>query len=342
MKNKRLKVRTVLAIISLVLLAFVTVTALVGSIRQEEARKEAASYEWEGQLYTVGDHQMYAEIHGTADKIPVVFVSGLADGAYSWCSYAPTIEGSYQTITYDPSGIGQSEAAKGAVDADAEILDLHGLLAATGVEGPYVLVGHSRGGAIVRRYAQLFPQETMGVVLVDATNEEMFTDTLSRIAYQANKLQYDMLSVTNYFGFPRLISDMGSSLMDRDIDDGIVAAKGTAYLDAINERCFRSEYISAVARQFGTVQTILDTVKHGNQGLSVPAYVLYEVPTNDPDSPVEDTKEMLARCIEAVSRQFPDIKSQIIYDAGHYIHFTRPEEVTSGIDWVVSEYQNNQ
>jgi pimeloyl-ACP methyl ester carboxylesterase len=340
-KSRKSKGRTVLAVIAVILLAFVTITALVGSIRQENARKDEASYEWDGQFYMVGDHQMYAEVNGPADGIPVVFVSGLADGVYSWCSYAPTIEDSYRTITYDPSGIGQSEASKGTSDPDAEILDLHGLLEATGVEGPYVLVGHSRGGAIVRRYAQLFPDEIRGVVLVDATNEEMISDTLSRIAYQANKVQYDLLSVTNLFGLPRLLNDMGSGLMDREIDDGILAAKGADYLSAINEMCYRSEYISAVARQFGTVQTILDSVKKADQSLKIPAYVLYEVSTNDPDSPVEDTEEMLSRCIAAVTKQFPDIKSQIIYDAGHYIHFTRPEEVSAGIDWVVSEYQNN-
>ena len=342
MKNKKSKGRIVLLVIFLVLFSLTGITALVGSIRQADALKKAVPYDFSGQIYTVGEKKMYAEICGPKDGIPVVFVSGLGDGAYSWCSYAPTIEGSYQTITYDPCGIGQSEATHGVVDDDSEILDLHGLLEVTGVEGPYILVGHSRGGAVVRRYAQLFPQETMGVVLVDTTNEEMISDTVSRIAYQANKLQYDLLSVTNLFGFPRLLEDMGTGLLAREIDDAIVREKGQEYLDALNESCFRSDYISTIARQFGTVQTLLDTIQKESQPLDIPAYVLYEVPTNDPDSPVEDTEEMLARCIKAISVQFPNINSQIIYDAGHYIHCSHPEEVTTGIEWVVAQYQGNK
>ena len=49
--------------------------------------------------------------------------------------------------------------------------DLHALLAAADVPGPYVLAGHSLGGAYVRLYAATYPDAVVGMVLVDATNE---------------------------------------------------------------------------------------------------------------------------------------------------------------------------
>jgi pimeloyl-ACP methyl ester carboxylesterase len=58
-------------------------------------------------------------------------------------------------------------SAAGAVD------DLHALLRAADLPPPYVLVGHSTGGLIVRLYASTFPDEVVGMVLVDAISEAM-------------------------------------------------------------------------------------------------------------------------------------------------------------------------
>jgi pimeloyl-ACP methyl ester carboxylesterase len=55
--------------------------------------------------------------------------------------------------------------------AEDTVADLHALLRAAQVPGPYVLAGHSLGGLYVRLYAATYPDEVVGVVLVDATNE---------------------------------------------------------------------------------------------------------------------------------------------------------------------------
>ena len=51
------------------------------------------------------------------------------------------------------------------------IADLHALLSAAGEAGPYVLVGHSYGGLIVRLYASTYRKEVSGLVLIDALSE---------------------------------------------------------------------------------------------------------------------------------------------------------------------------
>jgi pimeloyl-ACP methyl ester carboxylesterase len=48
------------------------------------------------------------------------------------------------------------------------VADLHALLGAAAIPGPYVLVGHSYGGLVVRLYASTYPGEVAGLVLVDA------------------------------------------------------------------------------------------------------------------------------------------------------------------------------
>jgi pimeloyl-ACP methyl ester carboxylesterase len=52
--------------------------------------------------------------------------------------------------------------------------ELHSLLNRAGVPGPYVLVGNSLGGLLIRMYAHRYPEEVAGLVLIDAAHEEQF------------------------------------------------------------------------------------------------------------------------------------------------------------------------
>src|SRR4029077_16048804 len=54
------------------------------------------------------------------------------------------------------------------------VTDLHALLHTAGVPSPFVLVGHSFGGLVVRLYASAYSDEVVGLVLVDAAQEETY------------------------------------------------------------------------------------------------------------------------------------------------------------------------
>lgn len=62
--------------------------------------------------------------------------------------------------------------------------DLHALLQAAGERGPFLLVGHSLGGMFVRIYASLYPNDVVGLILVDAF-PEMFKENLGPIRWQS-------------------------------------------------------------------------------------------------------------------------------------------------------------
>ena len=72
----------------------------------------------------------------------------------------------------DTAGRSRSDPAPLPRTAQDVVADLHALLRAARVPGPYVLVGHSLGGLCVRLYATTYPEEVAGLVLVDASHED--------------------------------------------------------------------------------------------------------------------------------------------------------------------------
>ncbi len=313
---------------------FVIIFLVAGIINQSVRKKDYGTDFPEGNLFDVGESLLYAELGGNPEGVPIVFEPGLGDGSYSWCTYAPTLQADYQTLVYDKGGIGRSEPSSFTGSLDGEANELMALLEATGISKPIVLVSHSRGGVIARRFAQLFPERIKGILLIDTTNEIMFEDSISRVFYKLNSAFYAFLGFTNHFGVPRLLHDMGSPILEREIDQQIIDAKGVDYLDEYNELCFRSSFLQTISRQTATVAQILDLVQIGPQAQDIPAYIVYEVPLDEEKA---DTEEMVARCIQTIQRQFPRSESKVVYDAGHYIHVTMPEVITEGIDWILSQ-----
>jgi len=76
-----------------------------------------------------------------------------------------------QTVSYDRAGLGQSEPGPKPRSAKQIATELHTALQNAGVKPPYVLVGHSMGGPYVRVFADLYPKEVAGMVLLDPSQE---------------------------------------------------------------------------------------------------------------------------------------------------------------------------
>ena len=69
------------------------------------------------------------------------------------------------------------------------VADLHALLSAANIQGPYVIVGHSYGGLIARLYASTYPSAVAGLVLEDALSEGLYANL--------SKEQRDVLEAIN-------------------------------------------------------------------------------------------------------------------------------------------------
>lgn len=103
----------------------------------------------------------------------MVLEAGLGDfGLSSWYSVLPQLSALSRTCAYDRAGTGWSDPPRVRPMPTAMVDDLHTLLAKSGEPGPYVLVGHSLGGPIIRHYAMHYPGEVAGLILVDGSHED--------------------------------------------------------------------------------------------------------------------------------------------------------------------------
>ena len=105
-------------------------------------------------------------------SVTVVFESGLGDGMDAWEPVFDPISSFATTFAYDRPGYGRSEDVSGTRTGRDIVESLRTLLAQVELSPPYVLVGHSSGGMYVELYARLYPDDVVGVVLVDSRHPE--------------------------------------------------------------------------------------------------------------------------------------------------------------------------
>jgi pimeloyl-ACP methyl ester carboxylesterase len=97
----------------------------------------------------------------------VIFESGTGGGTYDWRLVQGAIAQKTTACSYDRAGYGFSDPATRRSDARNAVDDLHRLIVHAGLRRPVVLVGHSNGGIYAVLYAQTFPKDVAGMVLVD-------------------------------------------------------------------------------------------------------------------------------------------------------------------------------
>ena len=119
----------------------------------------------------------------------VVFEAGFGAGLTSWSTVQSNIAKFARTVSYDRAGIGQSEAGPKPRAAKQIALELHTALQNAGIGPPYVLVGHSFGGIYVRVFADMYPKEVAGIVLIDPSQETF--DDWTRTHQEAQRTALD-------------------------------------------------------------------------------------------------------------------------------------------------------
>ena len=130
------------------------------------------------QKVDVGGHGLHLLVGGQGSPA-VIFEGGFGTGIASWSTVQRDVAAFAQTVSYDRAGIGQSDPGPKPRSAKQIAAELHVALEKSGIKPPYVMVGHSFGGIYVRVFADMYPKEVVGMVLIDPS-QESFNDWLKK------------------------------------------------------------------------------------------------------------------------------------------------------------------
>ncbi|KFY12367.1 hypothetical protein V492_03924 [Pseudogymnoascus sp. VKM F-4246] len=131
-------------------------------------------------LVSIGSHSLYVDVAGPdrqEGEPIVVLMTGLGSTIDEWVAVRRLIEPFSRFLFYDRSGLGRSEWPPNApkpISAASIAAELDTLLKNTGINPPYVILCHSRGGITAREFFHLRPDDVAGMVFVDANQENTF------------------------------------------------------------------------------------------------------------------------------------------------------------------------
>jgi pimeloyl-ACP methyl ester carboxylesterase len=165
------------------LLAALVVGAIYQAIATEIDQRSA--FPEPGEMVDVGEHRLHLSCVGQGSPT-VVLDAGWAYTSVEWSAWVqPEVAKHTRVCAYDRAGMGWSEPEPGPPNFTQTADELHALLQNADEGGPYVLVGHSLAGLYSRIYADRYPEEVVGMVLVDSSHPDQFEG--SELAVTMNK-----------------------------------------------------------------------------------------------------------------------------------------------------------
>lgn len=124
-----------------------------------------------GQLVDIGGRRLHLVCRGEGPT--VVLEAGGATPAMLFRSLQDRVAGFARVCVYDRAGFGWSDPVDSGRSFDDRADDLHRLLIAADLPGPYVLAGESFGAFVVRAYVRRHPESVRAILLIDGAEEEL-------------------------------------------------------------------------------------------------------------------------------------------------------------------------
>lgn len=277
-------------------------------------------------LVDIGGRSLYLECHGTGSPT-VILEAGYRASARYWTDdllrpdaprtmVMPAVAEFTRVCAYDRPGavasigeddnISRSDPVAQPRTASELVADLHALLRAAEIPGPYVLAGHSMGGFFARLYAATYPDDVVGLVLVDAYSEML----------------EDVMSPEKWAALVQLNQGLGT--------DEIVPIPGYGDIETL-----RWGADNAVVREAVAASPLrpmpLAVLAHGKpflQAANAPGF-----------SPGELEGYISAANVEKVAL-VPRARYSVASESGHDIHQDQPELVAEAIRQVVAGVRN--
>jgi pimeloyl-ACP methyl ester carboxylesterase/dienelactone hydrolase len=244
-------------------------------------------------MIDVGGRRLHCFVYGSGGPT-VVLVSGFQAPQAYWNPVVPGIAEIATVVTYDRAGYGRSERGDLPVHGRQTADDLHVLLGKLGVPKPYLLVGHSYGGRIVRLFAAAYPAETAGLVLEEAGHEDLPDAQLEALTGK-----------------------------DRETLAAMIAPYRATVPNPRTETDYMAETVEQLRRSGALPHVPLTVITAASRGSGLPTVF-------SPENQARLTEVAMAMQ-KKLTELVPGGEQVLVEGAGHNVHLDKPEAVLAPI-----------
>ena len=244
-------------------------------------------------MIDVGGRRLHCVVYGSGGPTAVLVSGFQAPQAY-WNPVVSGIAELTTVVTYDRPGYGKSERGDLPVHGRQSADDLHVLLRKLGVPKPYLLVGHSYGGRIVRLFAAAYPADTAGLILEEAGHEDLPDAQLEALTGK-----------------------------DRETLAAMIAPYRTTVPNAHTETDYMAETVEQLRRSGPLPHVPLTVITAASRGSGLPAVF-------SPENQARLTEVAMA-LQKKLAELIPGGEQILVEGAGHNVHLDKPEAVLAPI-----------
>lgn len=287
--------------------------------------QDARNYLPPGKLIDVGGYRLHLYCTGAVHpgNPTVILEAGLGGTSLEWSKVQPGVASFTHVCSYDRAGHGWSDMGPLPRTDKRIVTELHTLLTRAGVPGPYVLVGHSSGGLIMRLYASTYPEQVAGLVLVDSAHEDQ-----NRYP-ELRPTDTNLLSLCQAlapFGILRLLGYL----------DGNVAEEPPTVQPAAKALLYQTRYCQVASEEEAAWNESVEEVRAARHSFGdLPLVVLTRgvLDRSTPEKPIPPAWLALQKDLVSLSTNSVQV---IATRSGHPIHLEQPELVIAAIKQVLT------
>jgi pimeloyl-ACP methyl ester carboxylesterase len=300
-------------------------------------RRDRRRYAVQGRWMDIGDGRRLYLLEKGSGSPTVVFEAGIAATNLNWFHIQESVSRFTGTASYDRGGLGWSSPCR-TVRTPANIADeLHSMLQFAHIKPPYILVGHSFGGLVMRRFALLYPQEVASVVLIDPMRCEEWPPMdpirqptldrgkrLSRLAIPIARFGIARLAVTSLFcrsgrvsrGLACAAGNGGRHVLGRVTNE--VSKMPREVWPIVAAHWSRPGFYTGMRRHIEAVPATVTEMRDADPIREIPVLVL------TPGKSIPLSAECLGRIGD-------NVEQVIAFQSSHWIHLDQPDLVIDSI-----------
>jgi pimeloyl-ACP methyl ester carboxylesterase len=278
-----------------------------------------------GELYDVGGGRRLMLHHAGMGTPAVVIEAGAGAFGLDYLSIFELCAKRTTCVLYDRAGSGWSDPGPGEYSVREVVNDLHNALRKACIEGPYLLVGHSLGGMLVRAFTQHFPEEVVGLVLIDPATESFPPPNEGNERNEAvmqamlEELRRNPDIVREWY--PTLFAEWEK--LPQEVRDPLIAR----HLDP--------DRVTVGFREMQLGQRLQEEVANGPALPNMPIIVLTGMQIDSlpgsSDEEMHAINQIKLAAHAAFVNSVPQGEHRVLQDAGHLFYTQRPDVVVAAV-----------